>query len=68
MTHTSRNSPVVPGASRRTFLRNVGITGGAGAMSATMGALGIAPAAQAASREPAFRAPSKGDFTLKGRL
>ncbi|GGT27679.1 hypothetical protein GCM10010207_29180 [Streptomyces atratus] len=43
MTRTSRNSPVVPGASRRTFLCNAGITGGAGAMFATMGALGLAP-------------------------
>ncbi|MFF1910257.1 flavin monoamine oxidase family protein [Streptomyces sp. NPDC058239] len=67
MTHTSHNSPVMPGASRRTFLRNVGITGGAGAMFATMGALGLAPTAQAASREPAFYAPSRSDFTLKGK-
>lgn len=67
MTHTSNNSSVATGASRRSFLRQVGITGGAGAMFATMGALGLAPTAQAAQREPAFRAPSKGDFTLKGK-
>lgn len=73
MTYTSntsrdaQTSPVAAGASRRSFLRNVGITGGAGAMFATMGALGLAPTAQAAGREPAFRAPSKGDFNLKGR-
>lgn len=67
MTHTSNNSSVATGASRRSFLRQVGITGGAGAMFATMGALGLAPTAQAAQREPAFHAPSKGDFTLTGK-
>lgn len=67
MTQTSHHSSVTPGDSRRTFLRNVGITGGAGAMFATMGALGLAPTAQAAGREPAFRAPSEGDFSLTGR-
>ncbi|MFF5896528.1 flavin monoamine oxidase family protein [Streptomyces argenteolus] len=36
-------------------------------MFATMGALGLAPTAQAAGREPAFRAPRPGDFSLKGR-
>ncbi|WP_299536764.1 FAD-dependent oxidoreductase [uncultured Streptomyces sp.] len=36
-------------------------------MFATMGALGLAPTAQAASREPAYRAPSKSDFHLAGR-
>lgn len=55
------------GSSRRNFLRQVGLTSGAGAMFATMGALGLAPTAQAASREPVFHAPSKGDFNLKGR-
>lgn len=67
MTHTTNNSSVATGASRRSFLRQVGITGGAGAMFATMGALGLAPTAQAAQREPAFHAPSKGDFTLTGK-
>ncbi|MFF2526245.1 flavin monoamine oxidase family protein [Streptomyces liangshanensis] len=36
-------------------------------MLATMGALGLAPTAEAASREPVFRAPRTGDFTLTGR-
>ena len=55
------------GASRRSFLRNVGLTGGAGAMFATMGALGLAPTAQAARREEPFRALNASDFTLTGR-
>ncbi|WP_405781103.1 FAD-dependent oxidoreductase [Streptomyces sp. NBC_01378] len=55
------------GSSRRAFLRNVGVSGGAGAMFATMGALGLAPTAQAASREQAYSAPKSGDFTLTGR-
>jgi monoamine oxidase len=43
----------------------VGVTGGAGALFATMGALGLAPdVAQAA---PPFRAPRPSDFTLTGR-
>ncbi|MFB7219099.1 flavin monoamine oxidase family protein [Streptomyces sp. NPDC002596] len=37
-------------------------------MFATMGALGLAPTARAAQREPAFHAPSEGDFTLKGKV
>ncbi|MFC7306501.1 flavin monoamine oxidase family protein [Streptomyces monticola] len=36
-------------------------------MFATMGALGLAPTAQATSREAAFRAPQGSDFTLTGR-
>ncbi|WP_327290826.1 flavin monoamine oxidase family protein [Streptomyces sp. NBC_01198] len=52
---------------RRAFLRAVGATGGAGAMLATMGALGLTPTAEAASREAAFRAPRPGDFSLTGR-
>ncbi|MFE9887446.1 FAD-dependent oxidoreductase [Streptomyces scopuliridis] len=36
-------------------------------MLATMGALGLAPTAEAAGREPAFRAPRTGDFTLAGK-
>ncbi|MGP2437720.1 flavin monoamine oxidase family protein [Streptomyces sp. JW3] len=56
------------GTSRRGFLRSVGVTGGAGAMFATMGALGLAPtAAYAAEKEPPFRAPRSGDFHLQGR-
>lgn len=55
------------GGSRRAFLRNVGLSGGAGAMFATMGALGLAPTAQAARREQSFQAPRPGDFALTGR-
>jgi monoamine oxidase len=50
---------------RRGFLRSVGTSGGAGAMFATMGALGLAPTAEAAT--PAFTAPRRSDFTLTGR-
>ena len=57
-------SPPRP-VSRREFLRSVGVTGGAGALFATMGALGLAPTAAAAA--PEFRAPSRSDFTLTGR-
>lgn len=56
-----------PGTSRRSFLRKVGLTGGAGTMFATMGALGLAPTAQAAQREQPFHAPKPSDFTLSGR-
>ena len=53
---------------RRAFLRAVGATGGAGAMLATMGALGLTQTAEAAGQEAAnYRAPRKGDFTLSGR-
>ncbi|MCW2639191.1 MAG: amino acid oxidase [Dactylosporangium sp.] len=55
-----------PGINRRSFLRAVGISGGAGTMFATMGALGLAPTAEAGDRTP-FRAPSQSDFTLTGR-
>lgn len=55
------------GGSRRAFLRNVGLSGGAGAMFATMGALGLAPTAQAAQREQSFQALRPGDFALTGR-
>jgi monoamine oxidase len=51
---------------RRDFLRAVGATGGAGAMLATMGALGLAPSAEAATEAP-FRAPRPSDFSLSGR-
>lgn len=50
--------------SRRRFLSAVGAAGGAGAMFATMGALGLAPTAQA---ETGFRPPQRSDFTLSGR-
>jgi len=55
------------GDSRRAFLRKVGVSGGAGAMFATMGALGLAPSAQAAQREEPFRGLRAGDFTVSGR-
>jgi monoamine oxidase len=51
--------------SRRSFLRSVGISGGAGALFATMGALGLAPTAAEAA--PPFQAPTRSDFTLTGR-
>lgn len=56
------------GTSRRGFLRAVGVTGGAGALFATMGALGLAPtAAYAREKEAPFVPPARGDFTLQGR-
>jgi monoamine oxidase len=55
-----------PAVSRRGFLRAVGVSGGAGALFATMGALGLAPSAEAAV-STAFRAPQRSDFTLTGR-
>lgn len=53
--------------SRRGFLRAVGVSGGAGTMFAAMGALGLAPTAEAAAATPAFSAPKTSDFTLTGR-
>ena len=50
---------------RRRFLQSVGAGGGAGALFATMGALGLAPAGQAAA--PPFAAPRPSGFTLTGR-
>ncbi|BCJ46964.1 flavin monoamine oxidase [Actinoplanes ianthinogenes] len=50
--------------SRRSFLRAVGVTGGAGTMFATMGALGLAPASAA---PPPFDPPKASDFHLTGR-
>ncbi|GHJ41753.1 FAD-dependent oxidoreductase [Streptomyces sp. TS71-3] len=52
---------------RRDFLRAVGTTAGAGTLFATMGALGLAPTAEAAARDARYRAPRAGDFTLTGR-
>ncbi len=43
----------------------MGVSGGAGALFATMGALGLAPAGQAAA--PAFEPPRPSDFALTGR-
>lgn len=55
-----------PGFTRRSFLRSVGISGGAGTMFATMGALGLAPT-RAEAAAPAFTAPRTADFHLTGR-
>ncbi|TNY35808.1 FAD-dependent oxidoreductase [Thermomonospora catenispora] len=44
----------------------MGATGGAGAMFATMGALGLAPSAEAATKTP-FQPPQPSDFRLRGR-
>ncbi|MGH3387263.1 MAG: FAD-dependent oxidoreductase, partial [Actinomadura sp.] len=52
--------------SRRGFLTRVGATGGAGAMFATMGALGLAPSAEASTRAP-FQPLQPSDFRLTGR-
>ncbi|WP_243713198.1 FAD-dependent oxidoreductase [Actinomadura sp. 6K520] len=54
------------GVDRRSFLTRVGAAGGAGAMFATMGALGLAPSAEAATKAP-FRPPQPSDFRLRGR-
>jgi len=43
----------------------VGVSGGAGALFATMGALGLAPAGEAVT--PAYEPPRPTDFTLTGR-
>ncbi|MCF6469191.1 FAD-binding protein [Nonomuraea sp. MG754425] len=48
---------------RRGLLVGIGAAGGAGAMYAAMGALGLAPTEQ----DKAFTAPRQGDFTLSGR-
>ncbi len=53
------------GASRRDFLRSVGIAGGAGVLYSTMGAMGLAPVPEARAEE--FRPPRRGDLTLTGR-
>ncbi|WP_282699900.1 flavin monoamine oxidase family protein [Streptomyces sp. CC219B] len=51
--------------SRRDFLRNVGVAGGAGMLYSAMGALGIAPVPEAGAAE--YRAPRASDFSLSGR-
>ncbi len=57
-----------PGVSRRNFLQAVGVGTSAGVMFATMGALGLAPTAAAATpRQAAWRPPAMSDFTLTGR-
>lgn len=52
------------GISRRAFLSAVGRSGGAGAMFATMGALGLAPTA---AGTPNYQPPQPSDFRLTGR-
>ncbi|MCX5604040.1 flavin monoamine oxidase family protein [Streptomyces phaeochromogenes] len=52
-------------ASRRNFLRSVGVAGGAGMLYSAMGALGLAPVPEA--RAEAYRPPRKSDFTLAGQ-
>jgi monoamine oxidase len=56
---------MVADASRRDFLRSVGVAGGAGVLYSTMGALGLAPVPEALADD--YRAPRRGDFTLTGR-
>ncbi|GGS58245.1 flavin monoamine oxidase [Planobispora rosea] len=51
------------GMTRRALLVGVGAAGGAGAMFAAMGALGLAPGSQ----ERSFAPPQRSDFTLTGR-
>jgi monoamine oxidase len=53
---------------RRSFLRAVGLAGGAGTMFATMGAMGLAPTAQAQAATRSFQAPRAADFALTGRV
>lgn len=55
------------GVSRRRFLQAVGVTGGAGALFATMGALGLAPTAEGAPSASSFAPPRPSDFALTGR-
>jgi monoamine oxidase len=50
---------------RRSFLQQVGVTGGGGAMFAMMGALGVAPAARAETTP--YVPPSAGDLSLSDR-
>ncbi|WP_326595780.1 flavin monoamine oxidase family protein [Streptomyces sp. NBC_01803] len=56
---------MVAEASRRDFLRSVGVAGGAGVLYSTMGALGLAPVPEAHAE--AYSPPRRGDFTLSGR-
>ena len=55
---------VRPMVTRRRFLQAVGVSGGEGALFATMGALGLAPAGEAVH---AFQPPRRSDFALTGR-
>lgn len=45
----------------------VGVNGGAGALFATLGAMGLAPTAEASPTSASFNAPSVADFHLTGR-
>ncbi|MFE9643648.1 flavin monoamine oxidase family protein [Streptomyces sp. NPDC006365] len=56
---------MVAEASRRGFLRSVGVAGGAGMLYSAMGALGLAPVPEARAEQ--YRAPRSGDFALTGR-
>jgi monoamine oxidase len=56
-----------PGVSRRNFLQAVGAGSSAGVMFATMGAMGLAPAAAAQPRAESWAPPRGSDFTLTGR-
>jgi monoamine oxidase len=60
------NDDAQSAVSRRGFLRAVGLSGGAGAMFATMGALGLAPTAADAAA-PTFQPPNRSEFNLTGR-
>ena len=48
---------------RRQFLQQVGITGGAGVLYSTMGALGLGALAET----PAFAAPTRNDLNGRGK-
>jgi monoamine oxidase len=53
------------GVTRRRFLQEMGMAGGAAAVLSSMEVLGLAVPAAAAKRQ--FRAPSRSDFALQGR-
>jgi monoamine oxidase len=54
-----------PGVTRRRFLQEIGVAGGAAALLSSMEVLGLAP--PAAAHTLAYRAPSRSDFSLQGR-
>src|ERR1700742_416454 len=64
---TQRKNAEQDGHTRRSFLRAVGLAGGAGTMFATMGAMGLAPTAEARAATMNFQAPRRADFQLTGR-
>lgn len=55
------------GVSRRNLLQAVGASTGAGVMFATMGSIGLAPAAAAQPRNASWTPPRGSDFSLTGR-